>query len=392
MEDQKKYNECENNECCCHNTNSEQTNPQDSNKEETITVEVVEEKTTNSNNKQPQSSIATYKRYYSIVVAIVFALFAISTMFKTFAGIGSVIARILTFRIFSAAFMAISVVSSLIFAAGLLIVGGMLFVAYRNPQDDSKDQFFTVMIGVLAVILGFLLLSLFGGGYWLSTKYVVSLIFLSILALVGLALFDYYDGEAYIKNMNFDNFKNDIKQAFMFVVELFRVLETMIPSGKEGEEEEKLEKEYEQAMQNPTQQVTPKRIRTNRGVLKYLILSILTFGIYDIFYWYGMIRDINIACRGDYEKTPGILQYFLLSVLTCGLIYPLVWGYNVSQRMHHNGIRYGVTTNSTGLSYLVLNFAGWLLCGLGPIIATIHIIKDANKIFMAYNRKNGYEI
>lgn len=41
-----------------------------------------------------------------------------------------------------------------------------------------------------------------------------------------------------------------------------------------------------------------------RKFLTYILLSIITCGIYSIIFWYSLTEDINRACQGDGENTP----------------------------------------------------------------------------------------
>ena len=59
--------------------------------------------------------------------------------------------------------------------------------------------------------------------------------------------------------------------------------------------------------------VTP--LKTDRGLLGYIVLSILTCGIYSYYFIYTVARDVNTACAGDGKSTGGLVQFILLSIL-----------------------------------------------------------------------------
>ena len=60
------------------------------------------------------------------------------------------------------------------------------------------------------------------------------------------------------------------------------------------------------------------QLKTNRGLLKYILLSFITFGIYGIVVMSSISNDINIvASRYDGKKT---MHYCLLFFLVC-LLY-----------------------------------------------------------------------
>jgi len=77
-----------------------------------------------------------------------------------------------------------------------------------------------------------------------------------------------------------------------------------------------------------------RRLNTKRGLVKFILLSIITLGIYSIVFWTGIGSDLNtLAGRWDGKKTMHYcLLFFLLGPITCGIGY-LVWYHKVSGRM-----------------------------------------------------------
>lgn len=132
--------------------------------------------------------------------------------------------------------------------------------------------------------------------------------------------------------------------------------------------------------------VTP--LKTDRGLLGYIVLSILTCGIYSYYFIYSVARDVNTACAGDGKSTGGLLQFILLSILTCG-IYSWWWQYSLGNRLAANAPRYGLSFTENGTTILLWLLFGSFLCFIGPFIAMNIIIKNTNSICMAYNRYNG---
>lgn len=73
-------------------------------------------------------------------------------------------------------------------------------------------------------------------------------------------------------------------------------------------------------------------MQTNRSLIKLILLSIITLGIYALFFWSAYARDMNIVCEGDGKKTRGILARIVFSILTLG-IYDFVWLYGAGDRI-----------------------------------------------------------
>lgn len=82
-------------------------------------------------------------------------------------------------------------------------------------------------------------------------------------------------------------------------------------------------------------------IKTDRGVIGWLLLSIVTCGIYSYYFLYCLARDINVMCQDDGDFTPGLAAFILLSFVTCGF-YALYWYYKIGNRLQANAPRYGL--------------------------------------------------
>lgn len=129
-------------------------------------------------------------------------------------------------------------------------------------------------------------------------------------------------------------------------------------------------------------------LKTDRSLLVYILLSIVTCGIYSYYFIYKLAQDVNIACDGDGESTAGLLMFILLSIVTCG-IYTWIWYYKLGNRLATNAARYGLNFPENGTTVLLWMLFGSMLCGIGPFIAWNIIIKNTNSICMAYNTHNS---
>lgn len=127
-------------------------------------------------------------------------------------------------------------------------------------------------------------------------------------------------------------------------------------------------------------------VKADRSLLVYILLSIITCGIYGFWFVYSIAADTNRMCKDDGEKTGGLVAYILLSFLTCGL-YNLYWMYKLANRLAANAPRYGLYFQENGTSVLLWYLVGLLLCGLGPLVAMYIIIKNTNALAAAYNAR-----
>lgn len=130
------------------------------------------------------------------------------------------------------------------------------------------------------------------------------------------------------------------------------------------------------------------RLKTDRSLPMYILLTIVTCGIYSYYFVYQIAQDVNVACEGDGEQTSGLVAFILLSFITCG-IYSWIWQYKLGNRLATNAPRYGLAFQENGTTILMWNIFGILLCGIGPFIAMHIIIKNSNAICAAYNQQHG---
>lgn len=125
-------------------------------------------------------------------------------------------------------------------------------------------------------------------------------------------------------------------------------------------------------------------LKENRSLLMCIILTIVTLGLYGLYFTYAYARDMNIACAGDGKHTAGLIKLILLSVITLG-IYGIIWYYKVGDRIYENCIRKGMVSPCTGGSLLCWSIFGSLIY-IGPFVAMYKMIKGLNMLCAAYNR------
>ena len=84
-----------------------------------------------------------------------------------------------------------------------------------------------------------------------------------------------------------------------------------------------------------------------------------------------------------------LLTYIVLNIITCG-IYNWWWQYQLGNRLADNAPRYGLHFSENGTTVILWDVVGLVLCGLGPFFAMHILIKNTNALASAYNsRGNG---
>lgn len=104
-----------------------------------------------------------------------------------------------------------------------------------------------------------------------------------------------------------------------------------------------------------------------RDILVSALLTIITCGIYGIFWFINIVDDLNYA-SGHTEEQSGVMV-FIFSIITCN-IYFLYWMYKAGDKVNEMKRRNGLPQDgSSGILYL-------LCCFLGGGIVTYCIIQN----------------
>lgn len=125
-----------------------------------------------------------------------------------------------------------------------------------------------------------------------------------------------------------------------------------------------------------------------RDFVMFLILNIITCGLYGLFFWYVWNEDVNRICAGDGQDVPNYIIVVILGILTCG-IYTYYWMYKQGNRLQANVGRYGVQFQENGSTLLLWGLLGMLTCSLATYYGYYLMIHMVNQIAPGYNIQNG---
>lgn len=120
-----------------------------------------------------------------------------------------------------------------------------------------------------------------------------------------------------------------------------------------------------------------------RDGLLSAIFSVLTCGLYNIYFWYRYGEDVNVICADDGEETMNYIVAWLLSVITCG-VYGIYWIYRVASRLDTAGKKYDVNVESPVFFTLFMNV---------PFLSFFYACDVMNKFQDKYERmypNSGY--
>ena len=89
----------------------------------------------------------------------------------------------------------------------------------------------------------------------------------------------------------------------------------------------------------------------NRNIALCIVLSLITCGIYGIYWFICLTNEMNQTIPEDKYQTSGVVA-FLLTLITCG-IYGIYWNYCMGQKIdkERNG--------NNAILFLVLSIFGF---------------------------------
>lgn len=127
------------------------------------------------------------------------------------------------------------------------------------------------------------------------------------------------------------------------------------------------------------------QLKTNKGLLKTILLSLVTFGIYPLVVMSAVSNDINIvASRYDGKKTMHYcLLFFIVAPVTFG-IAGIVWSHKISNRIGAELKRRGIDYSFGAADFWLWNVLGSLI-GVGPLVYLHKLFKAVNKMNAHYN-------
>ena len=139
------------------------------------------------------------------------------------------------------------------------------------------------------------------------------------------------------------------------------------------------------AVQSANAPVAPRK--TNKGLAKFIFLSMITLGIYSLVVMSSLSNDINVAAsRYDGKRTMHYcLLAFIVSPITLG-IASIVWFHKISNRIGRELNRRGIAYNLSAADFWLWYVIGSIII-VGPFVYLHKLFKAANLMCADYNQK-----
>ena len=129
------------------------------------------------------------------------------------------------------------------------------------------------------------------------------------------------------------------------------------------------------------------QLRTERGLAKYFLLGLITFGIYPLVVESHISEELNLVVSPyDGKRTMHFcLIVFIFSWLTL-YIAPIVWYHRTSARMGDELVRRRIDYSFGAADFWLWNVLGSFIL-VGPLIYIYKRMKAMNLINADYNEK-----
>ena len=139
-------------------------------------------------------------------------------------------------------------------------------------------------------------------------------------------------------------------------------------------------------MENTVNTAPMGQLKTNKGLLKTILLSIVTFGIYPLVVMSSVSTDIDVvASRYDGRKTMHYcLLFFVVAPITLG-IASFFWYHNISERIGNELRRRDIPYSFGAADYWLWCILGSMLFGIGPLVYLHKLFKAVNLMNEHYN-------
>lgn len=111
----------------------------------------------------------------------------------------------------------------------------------------------------------------------------------------------------------------------------------------------------------------------NRNLAMYIILSIVTCGLFSI-YWFIVVTDDLKSITNDNQSSTGGVA-FLLTLVTCG-IYGFYWAYKMGEKVDYMKSMSGMPAGNSSILFLILQIFGLQIVNLAIIQDSINKFVD----------------
>ncbi len=112
---------------------------------------------------------------------------------------------------------------------------------------------------------------------------------------------------------------------------------------------------------------------TKRSIGLAILLSVITCGIFGIYWFIVLTDDTNVAANDQQGTSGGVA--FLLTLVTCG-IYGYYWAYKQGEKLDYAKQARNVPSSNSNILYLILQIFGLGIIGYALMQDNLNKIAD----------------
>ena len=127
-----------------------------------------------------------------------------------------------------------------------------------------------------------------------------------------------------------------------------------------------------------------QQLKTSRGLLKYILFSLITLGIYPIVMFSLISDELNTVCKDNKRTTQYWLLWFLSMVTLSIPIF--IWNHTASNRMGNELKRRGINYSISASTFWGWGFLGVFIF-IGPFVYLYKFLKASNLLNADFNQK-----
>ena len=127
-----------------------------------------------------------------------------------------------------------------------------------------------------------------------------------------------------------------------------------------------------------------QQLKTSRGLLKYILFSFITLGIYPIVMFSLISDELNTVCKDNKRTTQYWLLWFLSMVTLSIPIF--IWNHTASNRMGNELKRRGINYSISASTFWGWGFLGAFIF-IGPFVYLYKFLKASNLLNADFNQK-----
>ena len=297
-------------------------------------------------------------RTVGLILLILTVLFAVPQIWTTIASFFRIIQNLFSFSFHSFVelmYSFLNFILNVVKLAGYGFIGGGMYLVWKKWSDrDAEPLLMTVIAGgvmlVLEALLRGILSALFQRYYAIgSASWGIGFAILAIVLLVVLITQKQLNPFAGLAGNFADGLRRDLDRVTDLAQEKNSAARATasdakaygatddsigaqtgtadhsaagVSHGNGGPETADADGNFNSYYQAKSQQggVYTGPLKTDRSLVLYILLGFLTCGIYQLYVFYTIMRDVNVACDGDGRHTPGLLEFILFGILAFSML------------------------------------------------------------------------